>query len=140
MTDEMQEEDPVQNFANDTTTARRDEVPQVTGEVRVTPTSPAPSAVPNVHIPSTTGVHAWEAVRDYVVERSTELCGKFTRNTRQENTIFMGFADRWGDDAMAIARYAFETLNGEWMGAPVRPHRFAKNFDTIFAQKIAALL
>lgn len=130
----------MQNFIDETSTTRRDEVPQVTGEVRVTPTSPVPSAVPEVHVPSTTGVHAWEQVRDYVVEQSTIAHGPFTRNTRQENTIFMGFADRWGEDAMEIARYAFERLNGEWMGAPIRPHRFARNFDSIFAQKIAALL
>lgn len=128
------------NFTNDTSTTRRHEVPQVTGEVRVTPTSPASSAVPHVHVPSTTGAHAWEAVRDYVIEQSTALHGEFPRNIRQENTIFMGFADRWGDDAIKIAEYVFERLGGEWMGAPVRPHRFARNFDAIFANKIAALL
>lgn len=136
-----------EDLDEDTETAvqvHRDEVPAVQERVTVTPISePAPAPAAPSRIPTNRNDLAphseWEAVRNYVIGQLEEIA-PFPREPRRENTIFMGFQDRWGDQAMAIARYAFEQAGGEWLGAPMSVARFDRASDRVFAAKIAALL
>jgi hypothetical protein len=83
----------------------------------------------------------WEALRDYVVDQIERRTGPFPRNPGKEYGIFSGFVQRWGSQqAAAIARYAFEELDGRWMSSPVSIFRFCKNSDTYFARPIAEIL
>ena len=130
--------------------AHRAEVPPVQERVTVTPLGEASKPVPapepstpaktSIHVPASASSFEWEKVRDYVIEQILALHGPFPRDVRRENTIFMGFAARWEDQAMPIARYAFEEADGEWLDAPVGVARFHKTSDGVFAQKIAAKL
>jgi hypothetical protein len=81
----------------------------------------------------------WKQLRDYVIGQIEATSGPFPRDIRRENTIFMGFADRWRE-AEAIARYAFEECGGIWKGAPVSVARFSETSDSYFAGPIALLI
>lgn len=136
-----------EDLDEDTGTAvqvHRDEVPAVQERVTVTPISePAPAPAAPSRIPTHRNTFAphseWEALRDYVISKLEEIA-PFPREPRRENTIFMGFQDRWGEQAMAIAQYVFEQAGGEWLGAPMSVARFDRASDRVFAAKIAALL
>jgi hypothetical protein len=78
----------------------------------------------------------WSELRDYVVGKIIEIHGVFPRNNMKEGAIFKAFCTRWGDDAPAIARYAFESMGGYWKNAPVSVNRFCKGSDPYFAQLI----
>jgi hypothetical protein len=86
----------------------------------------------------------WEELRDYVLAQVERIHGPQVRDERRENTIFMAFAARWPEQAMEIARYAFEggenDTQGFWKGAPVLVARFHRTSDNYFAVPIAALL
>lgn len=83
---------------------------------------------------------AWDDLRDYVVHNIEERFGPFPRDARKEAGIFKSFLSRWGDQAQGIARYAFETVDGRWAGAPISVNRFCKNSDPYFAAVIAERL
>lgn len=95
-------------------------------------------------LPITTATHVsvaadqwdWRQLRDYVVGRIEAITGPFPRNDAKEFGIFNSFLTRWGQDAAPIARYAFETMNGFWKGAPVSISRFCKGSDPYFAVPI----
>lgn len=123
------------------------EVPTVQERVTVTPPAPAPQEVPAAEFPEDPknlvdprGSYEWEKVRDYAVAMIEKIHGPFPRNTKRENTVFMGFAARWEGIALDIAAYAFETAGGEWLGAPVGVARFDKASDPVFAARIADLI
>jgi hypothetical protein len=82
----------------------------------------------------------WEQLRDYVLEQVEKAHGPQARDERKENTIFMAFAARWPEQAMEIARYAFEESEGFWKGSPVLVPRFHRTSDNYFAVPIANLL
>ena len=82
----------------------------------------------------------WEQLREYVLEQVEKAHGPQVRDQRKENTIFMAFAARWPEQAMEIARYAFEESEGFWKGSPVLVARFHRTSDNYFAVPIAALL
>ena len=78
----------------------------------------------------------WYELRDYVVGKIIEIHGVFPRNEMKEMGIFKAFCARWGADAPAIARYAFESAGGYWKNAPVSVTRFCKGSDPYFSQLI----
>lgn len=82
----------------------------------------------------------WRALRDYVCAQIEEMHGPFPRDDRKEYGIFNAFVDRWGDRSARIARYAFETADGMWMGAPISINRFCKNSDPYFGTPISEKL
>ena len=118
----------------------RDNAPTVTESVTLTPATPTRKPGLPQTGPETPPTQDWEPLRDYVLERITALHGSFPREVRQENTIFMGFYDRWRSLAMPIATHAFEQAGGWWLGAPISVARFAKSSDGVFAHEIAKLL
>lgn len=78
----------------------------------------------------------WRELRDYVVDQIERQHGLFPRNSKQEYGIFSRFANTFGADAPAIARFAFEVEGGFWLGAPISVTRFCKGSDPFFAQPI----
>lgn len=82
----------------------------------------------------------WAALRDYVMRMAEETHGQLLRrDPLVEKGTFSGFIRRFGAvDAQRIARYAFEGAPrpGFWLGAPIRPGRFAKAADEVFADVI----
>lgn len=79
----------------------------------------------------------WEELRDYVIHSIEKRHGAFPRNYKTEGSIFKSFLSRWGSQAPAIARSAFEHFDGMWKGAPIGVNRFCKASDAYFAQVIA---
>jgi hypothetical protein len=82
----------------------------------------------------------WEQLRDYVVGHIQAVNGVFPRDPDKEMGVFKAFLDRWKSDAVPIARYAFEVMNGYWRNAPISVNRFCKGSDPYFAKVIAAWL
>lgn len=79
----------------------------------------------------------WEELRDYVLHQAEERFGRQRRDLVKEKAIFQSFVGRWGDNASAIAKYAFEIKQGVWQRAPITVNRFCKGSDPFFAQVIA---
>lgn len=100
-------------------------------------TTPIPSAT---HVLAETSNWGWEELRDYVVGSIEKRHGAFPRNMKTEHSIFKSFAKRWGNQAGAIARFAFENSDGMWRGAPISVNRFCLNSDEFFASVIAERL
>lgn len=82
----------------------------------------------------------WDDLRDYVVAQIEQRFGVFPRDAKKEAGIFKAFLSRYGDKAPAIARYAFETCDGFWCGAPISVNRFCKGSDPYFGDKIVERL
>ncbi|GAA1978838.1 hypothetical protein [Kitasatospora viridis] len=83
----------------------------------------------------------WQELRDYVLRQLTERRIPYaTIPAERIAGIFKGFSTRWGTDAAAIARFAYEHCDGQWRDAPVTPLRFCKNSDPYFAAVIAERL
>lgn len=82
----------------------------------------------------------WRELRDYVVDEIENRFGIFTRDPLKEAGIFKGFVKRWGQNAGAIARYAFTVCDGLWHDSPVTVFRFAQGSDAHFASIIAESL
>lgn len=117
------------------------------GTTRVTVVSTTPVVAERVvvtHQPVAAATHAlkvesewgWEELRDYVVEAITKRHGPFPRNMKTEHSIFKSFAQRYGADAPAIARFAFEFCDGMWKNAPIGVNRFCKGSDPYFGDPI----
>lgn len=83
---------------------------------------------------------SWQDLRDYVFREIESRFGPQPRDPKIEAGIFKGFIGRWGADAAAIARHAFEVADGYWKGAPISRSRFTQNCDPYFAQPIAERL
>lgn len=84
---------------------------------------------------------SWEQLRDYVMRSIAERHGpQPRREAHQVNSIFKGFAARWGNQAGPIARFAFEQQDGFWRDAPVDIRRFTKGNDAYFAGPISERL
>lgn len=126
------------NFDDDTITESAptvlETVPVITERVITTPTASA------THVMAPMDEWGWEELRDYVVGSIETRHGAFPRNMKTEHQIFKSFAKRWGNQAGAIARYAFEVSDGIWRGAPISVNRFCLNSDEFFASIIAERL
>lgn len=79
---------------------------------------------------------SWQELRDYVVSQIEKVSGPFPRDSRKEYGIFNRFLKTYGQDAIAVARYAFEVGEGWWNGAPISINRFAKGSDPYFVLPI----
>lgn len=84
----------------------------------------------------------WTAsdLRDYVMSQIEEFHGPQLRNSVKELAIFKSFRQRYGDKAVAIARFAFEQQRGMWQRAPISVNRFCKASDPYFGDVIAERL
>lgn len=83
----------------------------------------------------------WEDLRDLVVSKIQEIHGDFPRKPPYiEKAIFKSFLERWGAQAPAIAKYAYDIMGGYWHSAPIRVERFCLNSDPYFAAVIAERL
>lgn len=83
---------------------------------------------------------SWSDLRDYVVREIQSRFGPFPRNPKTEASIFKSFLGRHEGHAPAIARFAFESHDGYWCGAPISVNRFCKASDAYFAAVILASL
>lgn len=106
----------------------------ITERVTVTPIASAK------HVLKPESEWGWEEVRDYVVRAIEDRHGPFPRNFKTESGIFKGFVKRWGSQAPAIARFAFEQTDGMWKGAPISVTRFCAGSDPYFSAPIAQRL
>lgn len=82
----------------------------------------------------------WQDLQAYVVQEIEARFGLFPRNACKESGIFKSFLARWGEQAPAIARFAFDSCDGYWRGAPISVNRFCKASDDYFASVIVASL
>lgn len=113
------------------------EVPTVVERVTI---RPLPTAHGAAHLTKADEEWDWEALRDYVVRAIEQRHGPFPRNFKTEHSIFKSFVSRWGKQAPAIARYAFEVCDGMWSNAPISINRFCKGSDQYFAAVINSRL
>jgi hypothetical protein len=79
---------------------------------------------------------SWQEFRDYVVSQIESLHGPFPRDSRKEYGIFNRFLTAYGQEGIAVARYAFEVCGGWWNSAPISINRFAKGSDPYFVLPI----
>lgn len=110
-----------------------DPVPVVDESVKVHNLAPPPTASVLLAADQEWG---WRELRDYVVAQIVDRHGVFPRNEKKEAGIFKAFCTRWGTAAPVIARFAFEQMDGFWMGAPISVNRFCKGSDPYFAERI----
>lgn len=82
----------------------------------------------------------WSDLRDYVFAKMDLHHGPQVRDYKKEASIFRSFMTRWPDNAVAIARFAFEEQRGIWHSAPISANRFCKASDQYFGAVIAARL
>lgn len=78
----------------------------------------------------------WEDLRDYVMAQIESFHGPQVRNAMKESSIFRSFLSRHGEQAVAIARAAFEVHRGMWQRAPISVNRFCKASDSYFSDVI----
>lgn len=97
---------------------------------------PIPSAT---HKLTSVGGWEWRELRDYVVAEIEKRFGPQPRDAKKEASIFKSFLSRH-DDAVEIAKYAFEITDGWWAGAPIGVNRFCIASDAYFAERIRVLL
>lgn len=110
------------------------ETPVVQETVRLTP---VPGAA---YLMKDDADWSWEDLRDYVMGQIVAYHGPQLRNLVKEAGIFKGFMARYGDNAVGIARFAFEQQRGMWQRAPIMVTRFCKGSDPYFADPIARRL
>ena len=123
------------DLAQTRTVTVRTPVQQVEQTVSVLPRSEAVA-----YVAKSAEHWSWDDLRDYVVGAIEHRFGPFPRNAVKEAGIFKSFIARYPEHAPAIARYAFETVGGYWMGAPIAITRFCKASDVYFAGPILARL
>jgi hypothetical protein len=112
------------------------------------PVTTAPVVTETVKVTSVGASHllkpdaqwSWEDLRDYVMAQIIAYHGPQLRNPVKEAAIFKGFLARYGDKAVAIARFAFEQQRGMWQRAPISVTRFCKGSDVYFGDVIAKRL
>ena len=76
---------------------------------------------------------SWAEFRDYVVAEIIGHFGPFPRDARKEYGIFNRYFTTYGQDGIAVARYAFGPICEGWWGqAPISVNRFAKGSDPYF--------
>ncbi len=80
----------------------------------------------------------WQDLRDYVIREIEQRHGVQVRNPKTEASIFKSFLTRYPDQAVTIAKAAFEVHNGMWRNAPISVNRFCKASDAYFGDVIAA--
>lgn len=78
----------------------------------------------------------WEDLRDYVTGQIEQFHGPQVRNPVKEASVFKAFLGRHGEQAVGIARFAFEVQRGMWQRAPISVNRFCKGSDPFFADPI----
>lgn len=110
-----------------------DRAPQVESIVTVTPVRQQTSAS---HLIATGEQWTWQQLRDYVITQIQHFHGPQPSNPIKEKAIFSGFLNRWGNDAVTVARAAFEVHEGMWHSAPISVNRFCKASDAYFAAPI----
>lgn len=108
-------------------------VPTVTETVVVTP-RPSQAAGFVMRPDSDWG---WQDLRDYVIREIEARGGAVVRNPKTEGSIFKSFMSRHPEQAVAIAKAAFEVHDGMWRNAPISVNRFCKASDEYFAAVIA---
>lgn len=111
-------------------------------------TEAAPRVVEQVRVASVQGrtflakpeaLWNWSDLRDYILGEIVSIHGPQVRNSVTEASICKSFISRWGiEQAVLIARVAFEVHGGYWHNAPISINRFAKASDPWFAERIAA--
>lgn len=106
-------------------------VPQVVETVTVRPSQ----AAGFVMKPETSW--GWQDLRDYVIREIEARHGATVRNPKTEASIFKSFLSRWPDQAVSIAKVAFEVHEGMWRNAPISVNRFCKASDPFFSEVIA---
>lgn len=79
----------------------------------------------------------WQDLRDYVIREIEARHGASVRDPKKEASVFKSFLTRWPDQAVAIAKVAFEVHDGMWRNAPISVNRFCKASDEYFAAVIA---
>lgn len=105
-------------------------VPVVTERVTVTAVAGAS------YLLKEDGQWSWEDLRDYVMGQIEQYHGPQVRNAVKEASVFRSFLARHGEQAPAIARFAFEVSRGMWQRAPIAVNRFCKASDVYFADPI----
>lgn len=124
------------------------DIARANGTTTVSKTTTAPEVVETVTvIPASGGagflvkppaLWNWSDLRDYIVAEVEKVHGPQVRDPKKEAGICKGFLSRWGaEQAVAIARAAFEVHGGMWRNAPISMNRFCKGSDPYFAQPIA---
>lgn len=96
--------------------------------------------VSTIHLARTDEDWTWRDLRDYVIDHLGKLHGDLHRDPLKESGIFKSFLKRWGDQAPAIARYAFEECGGKVDGDWVKLTSFCRNSDPFFAEPISQRL
>jgi hypothetical protein len=105
-------------------------VPAVTEQVVITPAAESylvPASESRLDLLQEPEAIGWDGMRDYVIGEIERLFGPFPRDPLKEKGIFSSFVNRWGDEAMPIARAAFETFSGYWKNSPIAVNRFCIN-------------
>lgn len=92
------------------------------------------------HLTASESEWDWQQLRDYVINQIEAIHGPQPRNPVKEKSIFSSFLKRWGAQAPAIARAAFEVHQGFWHSAPISVNRFCKASDLYFSTVIAERL
>lgn len=112
--------------------APRPRVPVVTETVRVIPIASA------AYLAKDESTWTAEDLRDYVMGQIESWHGPQLRNPVKELAIVRAFIKRRGlEQAVKIARVAFEVERGVWNRAPISINRFCAASDPYFADKLA---
>lgn len=111
-------------------------IPLVAEEVTVTPVASAAAS----YAMKAESSWGWSDLRDYVIREIESRHGPQVRDPKKEAGIFKGFMSRWPEQAVAIARSAFEVHDGMWRNAPISVNRFCKASDPYFSAVIAERL
>ena len=107
-------------------------VPPMTEQARAIPVSGA------AHIGKETSQWGWSDLRDYIMGEIEKRHGVQVRDPKKEASIIKSFMARWGtEQAVRIARTAFDVHDGQWRGAPISITRFCKASDEWFGSVIA---
>lgn len=115
------------------TTVVKQTAPEVTETVRVIPASEGAG-----YLAKEPGLWNWTDLRDYITVEIEKRHGPQVRDPLKESGICKGFIARHGiEQAVRIARAAFEVHDGMWRNAPISINRFCKGSDPYFAEPIA---
>lgn len=119
----------------DTAIVQAEPVTRITGSLTVTPVSERVARL----AAADPGTWSGEDLLFYIKEESGRLTGP-QLPCFNEQSIVRDFLERFGMQAVTIARLAFEIHGGMWMGAPVTVRRFSASNDEFFARPLIAAL